>query len=147
MRKDGFDPRTIGKNEYGKLAPLEKIRKTMDECHGLLAVALRRAYIEKGTGKPDANLKRHTPYDISKSWITSPFCQIEPSIAFQKEMPILIFREEGVIADGILENGIVGSYMPEPFNLDSSTSGYFSSLEWVQLISEWKTDVVEYEKK
>lgn len=143
LNENGFAPRTLGVTDYSMSAPLVKIRTIMNECYGLLSVAFRRAYIETGTAKLDANLTGQNQYDISKRWITSSYCQIEPSMAFQIDMPILIFREKGVIADGILEKGVVGSYMPE-FDLDLSINGYFKSSEWKQLISDWKKVVLDY---
>lgn len=145
LKENGFAPRTLGVTDYSMDAPLVKIRRIMGECYGLLSIAFRRAYIEKGTGKHEANLANQEPYDISNSWITSPYCQIEPSMAFQIDMPILIFREKGVINDGILEKGVVGSYMPE-FDLSFSIDGYFKSSEWNQLIHDWKKVVLEYKK-
>ena len=140
-----FKPRTLGITDNSTSAPLIKIREIVNECHGLLSVAFRRGFIEKGIGKPNTNLAGHIQYDISQKWITSPYCQIEPSMAFQIDMPILIFREKGVIDDGILENGVVGSYIPE-FDLDSSIDQYFESSEWNHLITEWKKSVIEYKR-
>lgn len=143
--ENGFKTRTLGITDNSTSAPLIKIREIMNECHGLLSVAFRRGFIEKGVGKPNTNLAGHIQYDISQKWITSPYCQIEPSMAFQIDMPILIFREKGVIDDGILENGVVGSYIPE-FDLDSSIDQYFESSEWNHLITEWKKSVLEYKR-
>jgi hypothetical protein len=115
----------------------------MDECYGLLSIAFRKTYIEKGTAKYGTNLTDHDTYDISNQWITSPYCQIEPSMAFQRDIPFMIFREKGVIAEGILEIGAVGTYMPE-FNLNSSINTYFESPLWKQLFHQWNNEVFEY---
>ena len=63
-------------------------------------------------------------------------------MAFQIGLPILIFRESGVIADGILEKGVTGLYMPE-FNLglEESIEDYFKSDEWKQVIGTWEANV------
>ena len=140
-----FTPRTLGVTDYSITAPLVKIKNMMSECYGLLSIAFRRVYVENGTGKPGCKLANQEEYPISKKWITSPYCQIEPSMAFQIDMPILIFRETGVIADGILENGVVGAYMPE-FDLDSIDK-YFSSLQWKQIFDEWKKLVLDYKTR
>ncbi|URZ14081.1 hypothetical protein [Clostridium felsineum] len=58
-------------------------------------------------------------------------------MAFQIGLPILIFLEKGVIADGILEKGVVGTYMPE-FHLDRLIDNYFKSDEWKKLIGKWE---------
>lgn len=143
---NNFTPRTLGVTDYSMSAPLVKIKTMMSECYGLLSIAFRRVYVENGTGKPGCKLAKQNEYRISKKWITSPYCQIEPSMAFQIDMPILIFRETGVIADGILENGVVGTYMPE-FDLDSSIDKYFRSSEWKQIFGEWKQSVLVYQTK
>ncbi|MEL7664107.1 hypothetical protein [Methanosarcina mazei] len=120
-----------------------KIREIMDECYGLLSIAFGKTYIEKGTDKYGANLTDNDAADISNQWITSPYCQIEPSMAFQRDIPFMIFREKGVIAEGILEIGAVGTYMPE-FDLNSSINTYFESPQWEQLFHQWWNEVFDY---
>jgi len=117
----------------------------MNKCCGLLSIAFRRSYIENGTCKLGANIYNQVSSDISGKWITSPYCQIEPSMAFQIDMPIIIFREEGVIDEGILYGGAVGYYMPD-FDLEQIDK-YFEGLEWNQLIDEWKAAVLAYQEK
>lgn len=56
---------------------------------------------------------------------------------FQLGLPILIIREEGVLADGMLERGVAGLYMPE-FNLDKPVDEYFNSVEWRGVIQKWE---------
>ncbi len=58
-------------------------------------------------------------------------------MAFQLGLPILIFKEKGVLAEGILEKGVVGLYMPE-FSLAKSPSHYFDTEEWKQIIGKWE---------
>lgn len=138
---NGFIPRTLGVTDYDMNAPLVKIREMMEECEGLLSIAFRRAYIKDGSGKPLTS----NEYSICDKWLTSPYCHIEPSMAFQLNMPILIFRECGVIDDGILEKGVVGMYLPE-FNLEKLQEDFFKSSEWTQLLYGWKSLVLKYSK-
>jgi hypothetical protein len=144
--RNGFTPRTLGVTDYSISAPLVKIKNMMGECFGLLSIAFRRVRIENGTGKPGCKLGKQEEYHISQKWITSPYCHIEPSMAFQLDMPILILRETEVIADGILEIGVVGSYMPE-FDLASPIDEYFRSLRWEQIFDEWKKAVMTHKTK
>lgn len=137
LEERGFCTRTLGVTDYDTEAPLVAIRRLMLESNGLLTIAFRRAYVEKGTGKPNTDIDNVKKYDISNKWLTSPYCQIEPAMAFQIGLPILIFREKGVIDDGILEKGVVGTYMPE-FDLDKPITEYFKSAEWKQLIGKWE---------
>ncbi|MGW8114015.1 hypothetical protein ACVS9P_02330 [Caproicibacterium sp. NSD3] len=106
--------------------PLIAIRRLMIESNGLLTVAFRRGYIQHGQGKPDSNIYESN-YDLSDKWITSPYCQIEPAMAFQLGLPILILKEKGV----------TGTYLPE-FDLKNPIEQYFGSREWQQLIDKWE---------
>lgn len=147
LNSRGFDTRTLGVTDYDTQAPLVAIRRLMLESNGLLTIAFRRAYIKEGIGKPQTDIDDMSEYDISGKWLTSPYCQIEPAMAFQIGLPILVFREKGVIDDGILEKGVVGTYMPE-FDLYKPIEDYLKSQQWNQLIGKWEGYVRSvYEKK
>ncbi|RBN36453.1 hypothetical protein DMN50_35450, partial [Priestia megaterium] len=105
----------------------------MMESNGLLTIAFRRTFIETGVIKSATDISGVKAENISGKWITSPFCHIEPAMAFQIGLPILIFREKGVIADGILERGVTGTYLPE-FDLDKPIDDYLENPQWTQLI-------------
>ena len=132
----GFDPRTLGETDYDTAAPLAGCRRLMLECNGLITIAFRRNKIEKGIPRPGKDEK------LDGKWTTSAFCQIEPAMAFQFGLPILIFCEKDVLTEGVLERGVVGQYMPS-FDLeDSSTlTDYFKSTEYTDLIKKWGHNV------
>lgn len=144
LETNGFTPRTYGVTDVGMSVPLIDIKRMMDECYGLLSIAFKRYYVEKGMSKPDPDLAGNVPVDISKCWITSPYCHIESAMAFQINMPILIFREKEVIADGIFKHGVIDAYMPE-FNIDDDK--YFNDIKWTQLFDEWRQKNIEYKTK
>ena len=135
LAKRGFEARTLGVTDYDMEEPLVAIRRMMLESNGVLTIAFRRSFIEKGRSKPNSNLSQEST-DLSNNWITSPWAHIEPAMAFQIGIPVLILREKGVVADGILEKGILGTYLPE-FDLDSKES-YLDSDEWNQIIGIWE---------
>ena len=58
-------------------------------------------------------------------------------MAYQIGLPTLIFRERGVIEEGLLQKGVIGTYMPE-FSLEGPASDYFVSHEWNDLIGKWE---------
>lgn len=63
-------------------------------------------------------------------------------MGFQLGLPVLAFRESGVIADGVLEHGVMASYMPE-VSLDGDVDSFLQSPEWRQLINRFEADVRE----
>lgn len=146
LKENDFDPLTLGETYVGISDPMVNIKDMMNVCYGLLSIAFRRAYIKSGTRKPGTELANQEETDISNKWITSPYCHIEPAMAFQIDMPILIFRQTGVIDDGILEKGAIPSHMPV-FDLDTPNDEYFNSLEWTKLMEDWKALVLTYKTK
>jgi hypothetical protein len=136
----GFAARTLGVTDYDMDAPLKAIRRLMLESNGLITVAFRRTYVEKGARNYRTDLLNLQSSEVHDQWLTTPWAHIEPAMAYQIGLPILILREEGVIDDGILEKGVVGTYMPK-FDLDGPLDDYFESPEWNHLIWQWESQV------
>jgi hypothetical protein len=137
LRSRGFLPRTLGVTEYDMDAPLTAIRRLMLESNGLITIAFRRTYVEKGTAKLRTDIQNLTEQSIDGAWLTTPWSHIEPAMAYQIGLPILILREAGVLADGVLEKGVVGLYMPE-IDLETPVEKYLQSPEWNGLIGRWE---------
>jgi hypothetical protein len=112
----------------------------MLESNGLITVAFRRTYIERGVESYPADIAGVHANKIDNRWMTSPWAHIEPAMAYQIGLPILLLREKGVIDNGILEKGVVGTYMPE-FDVDGPLDDYFASPEWDDLIWKWESQV------
>ncbi len=133
----GFEPRTLGVTDYDMDAPLKAIRRLMLECNGLITIAFRRAFVEKGTARFGTDIQDLKQVPIDGTWLTTPWAHIEPAMAYQIGLPILILRERGVIDDGMLERGVVGLYMPE-FDLAQPMDNYFEAAEWSDMIGRWE---------
>lgn len=132
----GFLGRTLGVTDYDMDEPLTAIRRLMLECNGVITIAFKRTYIESGIIKPESDNGEEVLH-ITEKWLTSPYCHIEPAMAFQIGLPVLIFKEKGVISDGILEKGIIGTYLPE-FNLEDDIDRYLHNPEWTQILGKWE---------
>ncbi|MCR1927660.1 hypothetical protein NSA39_07265 [Enterococcus gallinarum] len=61
-------------------------------------------------------------------------------MAFQMDLPVLILKEKDVLAEGILERGDLGAYMPE-FSLENSTTLYFNTHEIRALMIQWEEKI------
>lgn len=133
----GFAPRTLGVTDYDMDAPLKAIRRLMLESNGLITIAFRRMLILSSKVRPNSELPDVKESTIENQWVTSPYAQIEPAMAYQLGLPTLVFREKGVLEEGILEKSVVGFYMPV-FDLDSSIEQYFLSAEWAEVIGKWE---------
>ncbi len=137
LQRRGFEPRTLGVTDYDMDTPLKAIRRLMIESNGLITVAFRRTFIENGTARYRSDIDNLAEVPINGKWLTTPWAHIEPAMAYQLGLPVLLFREKGVLDDGILEKGVVGLYMPE-FDLDRSDEDYLASAEWSGIIGKWE---------
>ena len=133
----GLGARTLGVTDYDMDAPLTAIRRLMLESNGLITVAFRRTYVEKGTARLRTDVEGMKETPVQDVWLTTPWAHIEPAMAYQLGIPILILREKGVLDDGMLERGVVGLYLPE-FDLDQSLDDYFGAAEWRGMIGKWE---------
>lgn len=138
LQSRGIQAKTLGVTEYDMDAPLKAIRRLMLESNGLITVAFRRTLIENGIIKANADINEKQSEVIRNCWLTSPYCQIEPAMAYQIGLPILILRETGVYPEALLEKGVVGNYMPE-FSLENNDSNYLQSKEWNSIIGKWES--------
>jgi len=140
IEERGIVPRTLGVNEYDTESPLKAIRRMMIESNGIITIAFRRTYLESATSRKGAEFQDTKEILCSGNWMTSPWTQIETGMAYQLGLPIVVLREEGVIAEGVLEKGIVGLYMPE-FDLSFETDDYLESKEWKNIFEKWQGQV------
>nr|VFK43732.1 MAG: hypothetical protein BECKTC1821E_GA0114239_102812 [Candidatus Kentron sp. TC]VFK58388.1 MAG: hypothetical protein BECKTC1821F_GA0114240_10249 [Candidatus Kentron sp. TC] len=109
----------------------------MLESNGLITIAFRRSLITEAKLRANADISEMQESRMRNVWLTSPYCQIEPAMAYQLGLPVLVLREKGVIQEGLLEKGVVGTYMPE-FSLENENVDYFRSHEWNSLVGKWE---------
>ena len=136
----GMAPRTLGITDYDMDAPLKAVRRLLLESNGLITIAFRRVYVDQGSDNAGATMPGITSRDLSTQWLTSPWAHIEPAMAYQMGLPILIIREDGVRPDGMLEPGVAGVYLPS-FDPRADLDAYFKSPEWNDLIWKWESQV------
>ncbi|MNW46677.1 hypothetical protein D3C74_239880 [compost metagenome] len=114
----------------------------MLESDGFITVAFRRLYVNNGVSKFEADMESVRAMEVSDKWFTSPYCQIETAMAYQLGLPILSLLEKGIIAEGVLQKGVVGLYLPE-FDASIPVQQYLSLSDWKQTIAQWEADVVK----
>jgi hypothetical protein len=137
LSQRGLSPRTLGITDYDMDAPLTSIRRLISESNGLVTIAFRRTLIEQGRSYADTDIANLKETPIVDKWLTTPWAHIEPAMAYQIGLPVLIFRESGVLTDGILDRGVIGLYVPE-FDLENNIDEYFQSAEWNGIIGKWE---------
>lgn len=99
LRSCDVEPRVVNKTDYSTGNPLKDISRIMRECQGAIIVAYERTYFESGLEK------RRSPQEKTLESVryTTPWNQIEASMAFALGLPIIVMLENGLREEGLLE--------------------------------------------
>lgn len=130
-------PRTLPVSEQYPENILTNIRRLVFSSYGLFAINFRRFFVEileSNVGQPPTT----TPF-----WEGSTFSQIEPAMAFQFGIPILLVRESGTdVSNGIWAGGITPLNIFVDWDSDNqSVDDFFNSVQWREVFANWAAEV------
>nr|WP_312292154.1 hypothetical protein [Clostridium chromiireducens] len=126
-------PRTLPITEQYPETPLTNIRRMMLSSYGLVALNLKQrqvSVIQNNLGQPQDSVV----------WEGSPFAQIEPAMAYQYGLPILLIREIDVEQIGIWSFGI-GPFLILEWNSNAPLGDFFTSNAWLEIFQNWISQV------
>ena len=130
-------PRTLPLSESYPESILTDICRLVSSSYGMLAVNLRRFKIQT----VDVNagpLPPSTPF-----WIGSVYSEVEPSMAYQFGLPLLLVREEDTDANnGIWAGGIAPLNLFIVWHSETQTvDQIFNTPEWKSAFANWCAQV------
>ena len=133
-------PRTLPESEQYPETVLTNIRRLVFSSYGLLAIDFRRFLVQ--IVKANAG----QPPTTSPFWQGSVFAQIEPSMAFQFGLPILLVREKGTdTSNGIWAGGITPLNVFVEWDSDNQTvDDFFATVQWREVFANWSAEVRAY---
>jgi hypothetical protein len=137
-------PVTCGVNVETGDEPLRSIRRNLDRCDGLLAIALGKLYVEHGAiGRENTDHRTYDRETVDGMWVTSPFIHMEVAMAFQAGIPIRVIVERGVVTDGVLDDRVLGrQYKVEvDFAGDRTVAEILEDDHWREPMREWAEKV------
>lgn len=142
IRRNLLFPRTLGRSDQNTEPPLTAIRRMILSSYGLIAFAFRRTHVESAVARPGSPDEE----TFENFWLTSPYLQIEPSMAYQFGMPVAIFVENGVsmnsVFGGILELGAAPiSIITFNLNDPADIPAFFNSAAWRETFLNWTGQV------
>lgn len=118
-------PRTLPTTDQYPDTTIENVRTLVNSSYGLAAVLLT----------PKQPTEQGEPY--------SPFLQIEPSMAFQRGLPILLVIQESMTkkASGVW-SGQFFPFTPVVWHTSQSVEEFFNSVEWKEVLQHWAGQVM-----
>lgn len=134
IRSEGFTPCTVGRNNFSADAPLKLVSQLMNECAGTVVIALERTYFPTGIDRR-GNPKQENLTDIR---LPTPWNQIEATMAYCHNHPLMVIIEHGLRSEGLLEKGYdwyVQWVTPDPAVLNTA--------EFNGVLADWKQKVLK----
>ena len=124
LRAEGLVPQTVGRNVFTADSPFSAVTKLMDNCAGVVVIALERLYIEVGSEKRGGSSQAA----IGEVKVATPWNQIEATMGYVRKLPLLMLVEEGVRADGLLEKGFDWYVQTVTLNAGSLNTSTFNGV-------------------
>ena len=93
---------TIGRTFYSIEAPLIPIKQKLQNVHGAIILGMERFHSKIGIYKENS-VSQQT---IHNQYFTSVWAHIEAAMAYQLQLPLLILKEEKLVAEGVFDRGI-----------------------------------------
>ena len=136
IKKANLFPRTLPFTEQYPETPLTNIRRMITSSYGMVSLNLRQRYVDLKMNNLDQKLTGST-------WEGSPFAQIEPGMAYQYGLPLLLVREIGVEQIGIWSYGI-GAFLI--LEWDSTAANpiktFFEKNDWKSIFQNWVSQAI-----
>jgi hypothetical protein len=132
LAERGLAARTLGETDYPNSAPIEAVRRLLNECDGAIVLGLSQLEVEKGL------LKRGTTSETDAAqtkWPTA-WNQIEAAMAYILGLPMLIIREVGV-AGGVFDVGNTDRFIHQA----EISADWLESQRFLQPFNEWLLEV------
>lgn len=128
----------MGENEWSSEQPLRGIRKVIDECDGVVVIAFSRSYFSNGTeiGGSDTSII------LENLHLPTVWNQVEATMGYMKDLPLLIIAERGLKEEGLIKDGYDWSVFWTDFSAEHLRSEAFLGFlkSWNDQVSKhWKT--------
>ncbi|HWP95626.1 MAG TPA: hypothetical protein VN426_02170 [Syntrophomonadaceae bacterium] len=143
IQKELFFPRTLPRTEAYPEDILTNVRRMMLSSYGLVAVnfGLQKVLVEQTNGAVPLPSPPNNEF-----WIGSAFSQIEPAMAFQYGLPMLLIIQSGVVMQGIFSFGIapftILTWNSDPANpKPGDINAFFNSVSWKEILKNWAAEV------
>lgn len=134
LQKHRLEWRALGRNEYPDELPLREVLRMTKHCSGGVILGFEQFRAPSGVFKRGTKKEEASREPVI---MPTPWNQLEAGILFNQELPILIFREDGV-KGGVFDVGTSEVFihrMPTP----KMTKSARDSLEMV--FQKWSSKV------
>ena len=109
VRTAGFEWRALGRSDYPHELPLREVIRMIRHCSGGIILGFEQVHVTGG------QVKRGSPHATGITVplsMPTPWNQIEAALLFAAKLPVMIFREPGVVG-GVFDVGTTELFIHE----------------------------------
>ena len=132
FKSEGFSPRRLGKGDYSMKAPLVAVIELMEQCKGAIILGYPYHEVFYSMTKGGEVIDKHGIF------LPTPWNQIEGTLAYKKEIPVLVIAQKGVDG-GLFDYGVTGEFVCKA---DLGSDRWFKSREFIGVFQDWKHQVM-----
>lgn len=125
LEKQGLNPRTLGDSDFSIENPLDAASKLMDECAGAVILGYPQ-FAAMADNEENSTLK------LSSAWN-----QIEATLAYTKQIPLMIVTHPGVDS-GIFDRGAAGRFV---FTEELTNPNWPLQAQILGALKSWKESI------
>lgn len=107
LEREGFEPRALGRSDFGADYPLKEVYSIARHCSGGVILGFEQARANDVEFKPGTSAANKT----SASFPT-PWNNLEAGILFALKLPMMVFRAAG-IQGGIFDHGVSTAFIQQ----------------------------------
>jgi hypothetical protein len=133
----GFEERRLGFSDYPTELPLREVLVLAKHCAGGIIIGFEQLQVSAGAWKRGTHKERSVGSALA---IPSPWNNLEAGILFALQIPLLIFKENG-IEGGVFDHGVTDAFVhpiPLPGISDSDKKAVQS------VFMKWQARVRDY---
>ena len=108
-----LEPRALGRSDYPTDLPLREVYVIAKHCSGGIILGFEQFFTQAGTWKRGTDSERCSEKSVS---FPTPWNHLEAGVLFGLQLPLLIFKENG-IEGGVFDEGVTDVFihkMPAP---------------------------------
>lgn len=133
LKHHELNPVNLGRNNWSYKTPLTPIKNIMSDCKAAVIIGLERSHSFIGYEKEGSKECK----EYVHRYQSSPWIQIEAGMAYQAGLPLLILKEDKLLAEGILDPKVSEFFIFE-FNLDKVYKSLSKDIN--EVIDSWVKD-------
>lgn len=102
LSRRGINAETLGSTFWSIRNPLKPVQQKMREVYGAVILAMERFHSKEGVYKEGSAQGKI----VDDQYFATAWTQLEAAMAYQLELPLLILKEEKLVAEGMFDSGI-----------------------------------------